>query len=199
MTSNSHYICEFNLNDHEKIVIKSADSLEDIHFCDDIEIYFISDNQDYRLFFDCFQYTLRSFIADFNDAINNKLSLHSSIKQDLGYLWNEYLSGESKITFIKDNNSWVGKRYILWSSPGGLDQRLTTWLYNNENGEIILEITPSYKWHFQDPEPGENYITYQQFIKNYQPLLFRTIDREVAKKWIIEAQEILSRVEARDL
>jgi hypothetical protein len=177
--------------------------LEDIHFCDDIEIYFISDNQDYRLFFDCFQYTLRSFIADFNDAVNNKLSLHPSIKQDLGYLWSEEcfgVSSGSKLTLERDeDDNWVGERYILWSSSDGLDQKLTTWLYNNENGKIILEITPSYKWHFQDPEPGENYITYQQFIKNYQPLLFRTIDREVAKKWIIEAQEILSRVEARDL
>jgi hypothetical protein len=196
-------ICEFNLNNHEKIAIKSADSLEDIHFCDDIEIYFISDCE-YRLVLDCFQYTVRSFIDHLNGVIENKLALHPSVKADLGYLLEEKYSGVSKLDFVKEKMSdgsseWIGYRYLLFSTPGDFGQCLATWLYNNDAGEIVIEITPGYKWHFQDPEPGEDYITYQEFIKSYQPLLFRTIDQEVAKKWVIKAQELLSQVEARDL
>jgi len=143
---------------------------------------------------------MREFIGFLGVAIENKLTLHPSIRQDLGYLWNEYCSDESRINFATeedDSTEWVGEKYILWPSSGYFNPRLTTWLYNNDQGEIILEVAPSYRWHFQDPKPGERYYTYAEFIKNYQPVLFRIIPKEIAKGWINQAQGLLQEVEAR--
>lgn len=35
-----------------------------------------------------------------------------------------------------------------------------TWIYNIDN-KIVIEITPTYKWHFDEPdEESDEYITY---------------------------------------
>lgn len=196
----NNIILKLDLNEIEGLIFKAENKVEDLFFCEDIEISLHAD-QEYRLTIDCLQYTFRSFITDLNYAIDGKLSLHSSIKYDLGYMWNEKCSGESSIDFyfenIESHKSWVGKRYILFSAPGKFNPRLTTWLYNNELGDITLEVTPSYRWHFDDPEPGENYISYADFIKNYKPILFRTIPKQVAQEWVEQAQNLLQAVESK--
>ena len=193
-------IFEFGLNETEKIVLKSENDLQETAFCDDIEID-ISVGQEYRLTYDCLQYTLLNLIDFLTSAIDNKLQLHNSIKYDLGYLWNEDCSGKSKFNFALEKvgniNQWVGERYMLWSSPGKFNPRLATWLYNDEKGQIVLEVTPSYQWHFQDPKPDEKYYIYEEFIKNYQPILFRIISKETAQNWVTQAQNLLQEIEER--
>lgn len=189
-------ISEFKLNKTDKIIISSESALQEMFFCDEIEISLISD-QKYRLNFDCFQYIFRGFIADLIDAIDGKLQLNSFIKFDLGYLLEQKYEGETKYIHMDQNNEWIGYKYLLFQTPGNFDPGLNTWLYNNEKGEIILEITPSYRWHFQDPKSGEAYITYEEFIRNYKPVLFRTIPKTVAQEWLEQAKALLHDVESR--
>jgi hypothetical protein len=59
-------------------------------------------------------------------------------------------------------------------------------------------MTPVYPWHFyelDDAQQQKNYIPYEEWIKNYKPLLIRTIPKDVAEQWLNQAQEILKKIE----
>ena len=56
-----------------------------------------------------------------------------------------------------------------------------TWLYN-QNNKIYLEITPGYMWHFSDQINKEDFIPYDEWIKNYKPLVIIEIDKVIARQ-----------------
>jgi len=116
-------------------------------------------------------------------AIDNRLILHDSIVNDIGYLWNEYLQDKIEHDFVQEpleqSTCWVGTKYLLLSTP----RSLSTWLYN-EGNDIYLEITPIYFWHFSDRKENEKFISYDEFIKHYKPLVTIKIKKNVAQKWL---------------
>lgn len=132
-------------------------------------------------------------------AINNELQLSQSITHDIGFLWNEYLQEKTNHTFEEktiDNGrtkQWIGLNHLLWNPAHGN----SSWLYN-DNGNIILEITPTYKWHYSKPAEEESFISYDEFIKNYKPLLTITIPKKVALDWLKQAENLLHEIEAND-
>ena len=133
--------------------------------------------------------------TNLESALNNKIQPHSSIKKNLGYLWNQDMHGDaSELIFEQKEkqNFWVGLRRLLWSSSNKLNPKLSTWLYNDQDGNIILELTPSYRWHFAQPKEGEEFITYEQFMATYQSYLTRIISKEVAERWIAICEEGLA-------
>jgi len=132
------------------------------------------------------------FICLLKKVINNKAGLPSSIDQDLGYLWNQKMHADS------DNKEKYELPGPLWCSTGHEEGICESWLYNNDQGDIILEITPSYRWHFFDPEEGENYITYEEFMQNYKPILFRTIPKEVAQQWLMQAEQLYAKIQENE-
>lgn len=60
---------------------------------------------------------------------------------------------------------WIGHKYFIWSSSINSTE---TCVYE-KNNVFFLEIVPTYPWFFK--EPDINFITYEEFIKNYRPLL----------------------------
>lgn len=188
------------LDDKTAIFCNSENSLEDTFFCDDIKISLKINNKVHLLDEDCLHYTLQVFKDQLLSVLHNSLKLDFSISKDIGYLWNEYLTKESKEQFIynlRENRPyWIGQDYYLWETVNVT--KLTTWLYNNEKGEIILEITPSYPWHFSDPTPEENFIPYEQWIKDYKPFIIRTIPQEVAKRWLAQVEHLIEVFEKKE-
>jgi hypothetical protein len=113
-------------------------------------------------------------------------------------MWNEYLHDapdEPQPKFCIENDFWIGLRYHWLGSPGGISPVISTWLYNNQHGDIIMEVTPSYRWHFDDPGPGEEYSTYKQFMKAYQPLLLQIIPKEIATIWLQQIRVVEKKIE----
>lgn len=100
------------------------------------------------------------------------LLLPASMKEDIGYLWNEHVHSKQKMR-------WEGLNYALWES-----EECDTWLYNNNDGKIVFEVSPAYPWHFDKPQEGETCTPYHVFIKNYQPLALVTIDQTTANEWL---------------
>ncbi|MFA6066403.1 MAG: hypothetical protein WC707_04465 [Candidatus Babeliaceae bacterium] len=186
----------FELNNNEKLVIELQDPLDMVFPCDDIWIKYLGKNS-LTLSYDCLFYSLNQFTGMLLSATNNSLPLHPSINKDIGYLWNQELHGEPELLQEEHQGQlfWVGERYNLWSTPGDIRPKVTTWLYNDKNGDIIFEITPNYFWHFDEPTPDEDYITYEEFMKNYEPYVIRTIPHEVAQTWLEQASKLLEQVE----
>ena len=188
-----------NLN-NERITIKPADDInwDSIDYCwTEIEAYFI--DKDYHL---CIgQETggafFHQFIKTLHKAINKNLQLNNSITENLGIMNNEYAHeivysnyiDESRFTMIPTYNTketyWVGLNYHLCSTYNTSNPMVNTWLYNDEHNNIILEITPYYKWSFFPSDPkNPEFITYEEFMKNYKPLVTRTIPHEITQKWL---------------
>ena len=109
----------------------------------------------------------------------------------LGYEWNQITAQE--IRYCDRGNYWWGISYIVGGGFNG-EKYTSGWLYNDEQGQIIFEVTENYFWHFEDESEGEHYITYQEFMKNYKPLITRIIPHEVARRWLAQCEHLLEQI-----
>lgn len=177
---------------------------ENKYWCkfDDIIIFFHYKKKKYlALKYECLFSGINDLKGLLELALDNKLQLHKSINSDIGYLWNEYLQGNKDDLFFKMNDDgtkeWIGKDYLLWCPSQGEN----TWIFNKDN-RIFLEVTPGYKWHFSDIEEAKknekDYITYDEFIKNYKAIAIVEIDKEVARKLLIQLDDFLKHIEEND-
>jgi hypothetical protein len=186
----------FKLTDTQKIVITTEETLNEIHCCSNALIMFHKDNDTLKLENDSLSYNLHTFISLLTDALNNKLPLHESIQGKAGYLaahYSFYLLDKDKLTQLglvldKDDN-WVGENYQLW----GWD--FAGWIYNDEKGNIIFELTPRYKGGWYDPDNTKNVKEYKEFLVNYKSYFITTIPHKVAQRWIAQANDILKQID----
>lgn len=181
----------FKLNSNQSIKFILPCKKEEVFLTDEININFCNDKIIYSIYeHDCISYSLRKFINSLKDAINTQLQLHESIQQNIGFLWHNYLHSDGGSKFVEieyeGQTFWIGERYLLWTT-----KKINTWLYN-KNEKIILELTPSYPWHFADPEDvGTEYFTFAHFINEYKSILIVEIDKCIAINWLAQAEELL--------
>jgi hypothetical protein len=125
-------------------------------------------------------------------AVANKLLLHPSIS-NLGLMSNQhtYLLWNSDEDLPKsfvdidseDGIWWVGSQYKL----SGYKNR-TAWLYNDEYGNIIFEITP---WYNSLKNGKHEAMSFQKWSENYKSILKRVIAPDIAQQWIQQAKELI--------
>lgn len=191
--SNSEYV---------KIIASENINWAEIDFCCSNIIAYFMDNKNEH--FAIGRETAGDFfiplIGNFKKTINNKLKLHESIIQNLGFMENEYCHDlpHEKIKFFMvpmitgQGTYWIGSNYGVWNfSDKNVNPYINTWLYNDSEGNIIFEVTPLYKWSFlpddlQDP----NFVTYEEFMKDYKPLIHRVIPKKVAIKWLKQTMKV---------
>lgn len=121
-------------------------------------------------------------------GLKGLLELHESICDDIGQMWNQDLDAVGKrVKFEKiveepvaeGYTQWIGLRYYLWSNPY---DKLAFWFYCKE-GRFFFELTPVYPWALCEPEPDEIVIPFEEFMKNYKPILILEIPRERLIEW----------------
>ena len=87
-------------------------------------------------------------------------------------------------------------KFTVWSG-GFSEPRFHTWLYK-KNNTIYFEISPEYPWLSTDPTEEEKldiYISFDQFMKTYKPILVVEIDKAIAQKWLDSCRRILDDLE----
>ena len=184
---------DFLLNANKKISIEVPDvldkftcfyeSTEKLHKFDVITVYFIDNDKKVIIYQDM----LDDFILPFHilllRALNNILSLPKEITVGNALLTlNDNLNER---TSIEMNPYWLAST---------VKDKTDTLLYT-VNNNIYLEVGIVYPWTFLEPKPGDRYVTYDEFIKNYKPLLVELIPHEIAKQWLTKSEEILKSVE----
>ena len=186
---------DFKLSDTESLeFVSDGLPIDQVYMCRNLEIYWREEN--FLLHIGTKSAgDMALFAEHFSAVIDGNLRLHSSIQQDLGYLWNEELQGNPGLFYVseKDEKSsyWVGLNYFLCSN-GRIASRITTWLYNDEQGNIILEATPVYKWSMleYDPADGFPFVSYEDFMKDYKLIFKKIIPKQVAQRWLLQAQQL---------
>ena len=189
------------LSDLESIKVIPNDNIDfsEMHMCCyEVKVYLVSEFE-LRIGQETVGEVCELFINRFKKAINNNLKLHESLIEDLGLMYNEYsqisFHDKSKFFMIASSNSkinyWVGSQYEIWSTYADANPYVTTWLYNDDQGNIIFEVTPFYRWSMQEVELKDpEFITYEEFMKDYKPLIKRVIPREIAIEWFEQIMKV---------
>jgi|SRR5579872_2427792 len=185
----------FSLNKTEMIVVEFQDDIDKMHCCSEAPIFFVQGAQKYMLENWTLSFNIPILSSLLNLVLKNELQLHALITKDLGYLYAQYKFYSAdrtmleKIGFVFEQvngqYSWVGERYLVWAYD------MAVWLYNDGNGDIVLELTPVYKGNKFDFDGETDFTQYEQFLRDYKPLFTRTLSREVAQQWLEQANSIL--------
>jgi hypothetical protein len=139
--------------------------------------------------------------------LDGELKLHPSIQKNIGYLASKLIhkrgmaraagkavdDNDSDLHYERDKQGtkyWVGADYEF-----ALRYDTATWLYE-KNGKYFLEITPTYIWHFiKDGRNKEGYVSYDKFMKNYQPIATIELKTELVKEWMLQIMALLKNLE----
>jgi len=179
-------IIDFTLNVNIKItiIIPEVSSkfnyyyepTEKLNQFDEATVYFINSANKLELYKDVLDDALFSLNGSLRKAVSNTLLLPKTIAVGTaGYVFNNMLNG---VIDIELEHLWV------WSMRG-----ISTLIYTINN-TIYLEIVPIYPWTFSEPG-GDNYISFDEFMKNYKPYVVEIIPHETALQWIKTSEEYL--------
>jgi hypothetical protein len=187
----------FPWKDKDKLELQISEPLDTMTCCSRGTIIFHIDNIKYKFsisdvqgHMECFRDTLRKSLA-------GNCKLHKSITQNIGYLWNEAYRDKPGFVYEGKENEvklWVGETFRKWVSGKKGIERFSSWIYNDKNDSIILEITPDYPWYDSDTTTYKNYVPYEEWIKSYKPLVIKTIPHEVARQWLEQAEYIVNKI-----
>jgi hypothetical protein len=169
--------------------------IDQIYTCLPLKVYWHNEDLDLLIgmkYAGC----MESFVEKLSNAVAGNLYLHPSIKNNLGYLWNEEFQQKSGLFYIptEDGTSsyWVGLNYFLWGTQGDANPYASTWLYNDEHGNIVLEVTEMYRWSMKeyDEKEGISFVSYEEFMKDYKPILTKIIPQKITQQWLKQAGEL---------
>ena len=189
---------KFSLNDKQNIFIDLEEALENVHCCYYSRLFLTNAEKRYLLRDFHLAEGMERFQDNLTKVINNQLPIHPSIKNNIGKLYAKYFfhyfwtdtprSPSKSIVFEKEN--WVGEKYLMWT------EKFALWMYNGEDGSIILELTPYFSmsqcW-LADETP--NFIAYEKFVRKYKSIFKQVIPKEVAQQWCEQANTILEQIE----
>lgn len=186
------------LNKLTSIKIYSFDALERLYPCNEVIVRLSHESNTHILAKDCVREVLDALYGLLTSALKNDAQLHESIKQDIGYLWNEELQRKPGLTYATLDSGttyWVGLDNLLWETPGNAKLVLSTWLYNTLDTAIMLEITPDYPWHFRQSKRNKHFVTYEEWLQRYKSLAKFIIPSNIALAWKDKIEPILEALE----
>ncbi|MBC2267057.1 hypothetical protein [Listeria farberi] len=179
-------VLEYNIDNKNSLTIYMDELTERIHWDTKIQIKYETENTNYLLWDDNMLEGIRTFKTMLELALNNRLDMTAYSKYPIGYYENiEY----NEISMNKMETMSFEKP-LLWSSIAEVGNE--TFLYNSKN-KVILEVSPIYKWHFDEPKILKDFITFDEFMKQYKPYIVQEISRDIVNKFISKSTEFLNK------
>lgn len=166
---------KFKISDHEYFLVHFEAIPVSDHYCcgnhKDLHIDYIDDKNNITVpsgekFFPHFFEMIEEDNGTINKLLRNDLVYEGL---DLGYCSNQY-----------------------WQDIPGFDydgcyyfcsgEKHNTWMYNDKDGNMIIEISPTYYFNEEDKDKPD-YLTYEKFIKDYKVTVRTKIDRDCIMQW----------------
>lgn len=117
---------------------------------------------------------------------------------DLGLLWHQHWQ---KIAIAEDSGNplpswkWPGMElYFLENKGSGFDSCIT-WLYNDDKGQIVMQVNNIYPWFFEEASSPDLAISYDDWLPQYKILYKTVISKDVAQKWVKDLHGLYSMLE----
>jgi len=157
---------------------------DECKYCSQIDIDYIDEEESINIRFGfanlqdfCF------FIAEsrrIQDILDGKLVLPLDIL-DPGFEFNECYEKEIRVNRAMDYHCWS-------NSHNHVRPFYNSWMHNDQDGNIVFQITPLYPWHRTTKKDFPNRISYNKFIKNYKPIIKVLIPKVNLLAWIDQAK-----------
>lgn len=175
-------LSRYQINATEYLEIRTEDllPLDQVYSCYILDIWFVGLNQEFKFADEdagSFCCTIQHKIPK---LLNKNLVIDPKKSADLGFLLNQ----ESQNIEVPEYG--CSDYYFFGNSYSSERRYYSSWMYNDLEGNIILEICPKYSWNDED-EHDVNYpdfVSYDQFMKNYQPIIVRTIEPKYLRQWL---------------
>lgn len=156
---------------------------EHLHKFDEATAIFINENNNFQIKKD----TLDEILLTLNGTLKNVLLKNKCLPDiiqagNAGYVLNNILN---------DLGPNILSPFWVWSS-----KHIQTLIYKSNN-TIYLEIVPTYPWVYEEPKPGDKYISFDEFMKTYKPYAVEIISPETAQIWLNKCQEILDLIDCK--
>ena len=178
------------INEQDKINIYGYET-NGLHVFDEVEAEYIHNNKVIILASDIAQYVIETFCTSLEMALKNELPLDSSlVVGKVGYFFSKkkYMTADESDESEKKDG--IFSQYWVWSSS----KNIQMWLYNVDN-KIYLEISPTYPWLFSDPDEDESYISFDEYMKSYKPIIITELQEILVQAWIDQCHDLLQKME----
>lgn len=181
-------ITKFMISDTEYLIINPECIHEnECETCTEIDIDYVNEKNNlcirfgYKPFRSFCNFIINSEVIQ--ELINGTRTLDKNIINDVGFEWNEYFAGKRGPTKA-DQYFWVSNDHKQ------IRPYYSSWLYNDEEANVIFKITPDYPWHYETKKTCPEKISYNEWIKNYKPIVKTIVSKENLKQWITQAKEL---------
>jgi len=147
-------------------------------------------------------YMIEQLYKQLTLCLKQPLLLHESIQNSIGFYQNTYYQDSQDPKLIHETlpngyRRWVGYRYMLFDAISGRGIP-ASWLYNNQNGDTVLEISQIYPWDSPESLHYENFIPYQAWIKTFAPDVVISIQKETIETWVKQLELFMQDIQRND-
>jgi hypothetical protein len=175
------------INEQHKINIYGYET-NGLHIFDEVKAEYIHGDKAVTLTTDIVQEVVVTFCTSLEMALKNELPLDEFlVAGKVGYFF-------SKKTYMATDRSEKKEdffsQYWVWSSSNNIQ----TWLYNVDN-KIYLEISPTYSWLFLDHQGDDHYISFDEYMNDYEPIALVELQESLIRLWIDECHILLQKIE----
>lgn len=170
----------FRLNDIDELVFET-DGLVKQKF-DNVVVSLRGQQFEENIFEDIIQEAVITLYNGLKKCLANELILTNELEVGkLGLTWNIWTNNLSDD--VEDEEDDIFQRYWIWSK-----RDFQTWVYQKD-GETYIEISPSYKWHYLEPNLDEKIASFIDFIKEYRAYIIKVAPKQINN--ILESLEVI--------
>lgn len=173
---------KFRISDSDYFELRTDDlTLDQVYDCYLVDIWFVGNNGiEIRFGYEHageFCYTLQQKIPR---LLKQQCVIDVVVSRDLGFLMNQDFQG------LYDQEYGFDEYYFLGNSHSRRRPYYSSWLYNDDQGNIVFEICPKYPWNDEDEKDCKHpdFISYDLFMKNYKPTVVCKIEPKYLQQWL---------------
>jgi len=183
---------KFMLSDNEYILVVPDPIGECCDTCcAQSKVYFINEDLNINILFGYTEST--TFYGgfgfnNFESLLNNELFFDTEKRKSPGFESCQYFDGNIEDTDV------IPTYYFMCNNGLGVDPRYNSWFYNDKDGNIIFEFSPSYPFYkcknltiYYDKK-AKGFIPYETWIKDYKVVIRRVIPKETLIQWNEQAK-----------
>jgi hypothetical protein len=144
--------------------------------------------------------TVDDVVEPLKYALKQKRILDRSITRNIGLMFSEWYSHDDEyrrrnfeVQELEGGNiGWLGEGCQIAGIYNSTFS-YNSWLYKKKthDKQYVFEITPGYPWSYSDPAEDPTYISFEEWAKDYKPVVVTTVAVWVVKDWIKQLRRVV--------
>lgn len=166
-----------------KFIELALPSVEKLDYYDIIPIYYFNEDRKFLIG----KANVIEIISDMETCILNLLKGELEVKNDTISVGHEYSIQNHE--FILSWKSDIPKERPPFSKYGLWLRNYNTWMYSC-NGKYYLEISPNYRWDYEDSNEKEVVEPFEKWLKKFNSILKIELKEVQIKEWLSQCNNL---------